>query len=790
MKKRMKGAVIIITFILLLIPITVAVPVYAAAPPEGTTTTRDPWYPKVENNANDWQIVDGDYRDGKNGATTQVTSKSSSVVIRKNILPTADENIFTVALKVRTQASWADILDRTSARIQNGNNDNSAKVSYFTIKPTTPNDKKVILYFMDAPDSVSENSLPGNYKVVYKKTYYITEINKGKCFLYFNNPLLGMGDHGGQKQNVVDGSEYYIPIGTTMKKYDLLYHSAVARTVTDTMGDGVSYVNGSIANATSVPGVSGLTQAGVSGDTLTWTIDSDGTIPIGEDYKLVKDTLNGKTTYYREYDLTYKVHLDASDPDFEPGKVYATNKEAKLDYTYDPRPAKDESDYWNDFEESQSPLKFPVPSVKGTLYNLKFKKVDSETGKPLAGAKFSLTGPYGAAQISGVSAKNSKYEKTAVSSAETNSKGEVVFENLPWGEYSLTETEAPKGYDITFNGLTKNLCYTTNPQLLEASGNEYWLKQNQIGNNGVVTNKPWPQATVTLTKKITNLGDILSDADKNSDFDFILSGFDSDNMAFYNADGDLVDQSEIKQALMQGEKVTYTVGLKQGKGSFGLSEDLTSLRDLFAFERTTLTKNSKNSDTSGSAAVSSEGGTASTVAVNQGNDITLTIENTYRLGSLGLKKVDSVTGNGLDGAQFDVYSSEKADASEDAEMLEYQGKNYYRIKTGTSGDTGDLSLSKLPASTTRSYVLKERQAPSGYSAMEILIPFRFQNDGTIQFEIAGDQDISVSDDVITVKNHKLYELPSAGGVGIYLFAFLGAMLIALAVLQTFRREIN
>ena len=94
----MKGAVIIITFILLLIPITVAVPVYAAAPPEGTTTTRDPWYPKVENNANDWQIVDGDYRDGKNGATTQVTSKSSSVVIRKNILPTADENIFTVAL--------------------------------------------------------------------------------------------------------------------------------------------------------------------------------------------------------------------------------------------------------------------------------------------------------------------------------------------------------------------------------------------------------------------------------------------------------------------------------------------------------------------------------------------------------------------------------------------------------------------------------------------------------------------------------------------------------------------
>lgn len=781
MKTRIRKIFMILCITLLIIPAATA-DIFAAAAPEGTTVTREPWYPSVSGTANEWQIVKGDYRDGKNGASTQVTNKSGSVVIRKNVLPTSDENIFEIALKVRTQASWADLLDATSARVQNGNSDNSSKADYFNIKPTAGS-RKVTVYFMDAPSSVSENSLPGNYKIVYKKYYYVDPSISGKMFLYFNNPLLGMGDHGGQKQNVTDMSTYYIPVGTYMENYEQLHHSAVARTVTDTMGPGVSYVNGSIANATSVPGVNGLTRASVSGNTLTWTIDSDGTIPVGEDYKLIKDTKNGKTVYYREYDLTYKVHLDTSDPDFEPGKVYDTNKEAKLDYTYDPRPEKGESDYWNEFEESQSPMTFPVPSVKGTLYNLKFKKVDSETGKPLAGARFSLTGTYGASQISGVSAKNSSCSKTAVSSAETGSKGEVVFENVPWGTYTLKETEAPKGYDITFSDVTRKLCYTTSPELLDKVGDEYWLKSSQIGNNGIVTNKPWPKARVTLSKKITNYSDIISDKDRNSVFDLLISGFDSDNMVFFDEDGDVIDKSEISKALKHNEKVTYTAGLKGGKGTFRLSEDLTGTGDLFSYEKTSLTRNAGNSDSSGSASLTAGSGTSSSVTLNKGNDITLTVENRYRLGDISLRKTDSVTGEGLDGAQFAVYSSDKEDSAEGAETLEHQGKTYYMIKSGTSGSTGNLTISKLPASTGRSYILKEVKPPDGYSAVETLIPFSFDRNGNVSMQNTGDRDISISGGVITVKNHKLYELPSAGGPGTYIFAFLGALVMTVAALR-------
>ncbi len=791
MKKRIKKAVLIFCIAVLVLPAVSMTSAFAAEPPDGTVTTREPWYPSVSSSANDWQIVDGDYRDGKNGASTQVTNKSGSVVIRKNILPTADENIFEIALKVRTQVSWADVLDATSARIQNGKSDTSSKVHYFKIRSTSSTDKPVTVYFMNAPSSAPEDSLKpgGKYEVVYKKTYYLDPANTGEWFLFFNNPLIGTGDHGGQKQKVEPGCSYYIPVGDYMTKYDLLHHAAVGRTVTDTMGSGVSYVNGSIANVTSVPGVSGLTKASVSGDTLTWTIDSDGTIPVGEDYKLIKDTKNGKTTFYREYDLTYKVHLDASDPDFEPGKIYAANKEAKLDYTYDPRPSKDDSDYWNVFEESQSPLTFPVPSVKGTLYNLKFSKVDSETGKALAGAKFSLTGSYGASQISGVSAAKSKYNETSVSSAKADSKGDVVFEDVPWGTYTLKETEAPKGYDITFSDITRKLCYTTTPEILDVQGSEYWLNSSQIGSSGIVTNKPWPKAKVTLSKDIINYSDILSDKDRSSAFDMLISGFDLENVAFFNEDGDLLDSSTLSQALKHDEKITYTVGLKTGKGTFKLSEDLSGTGDLFSYESTVVSKNKDNSDSEGSASVKTDSGTASEVTINQGNDITLAVNNKYRLGDVKILKIDSATQKGLEGAQFEVYSSEKDDSEADAKTLIYKGETYYRIKTGTTGNAGTLAISGLPVSQSRSYVLKEYKAPGGYMLIEELIPFAYDKAGNIrEIEKVGD-DVSFSDNNwIIVKDHKLQGLPSTGGAGIYAFTLAGLLLIAVSVLQLLRRK--
>lgn len=761
----------------------------AGGVPEGTTVLRDPWYPSVTSEANGWQIVDGDYRDGQHGATTQVTNTSKSVVIRKNILPTKDENIFTVALKVRTMASWADLLDATRFRLQNGNSDNSSKVNYFDILPRGSNSVPVDVYFMDAPNSVSENSLPGNYKVVYKKRYYVNPSISGKMFLYFNNPVIGMGDHGGQKDNVTSGKKYYVPIGTTMQSYEALHHAAVAMQVEDIMAPGVTYVEGSARNNTQIPGVSGRTSVSVSGNTLTWTIDDDGTIPVGQDYKIVKDTLNGKTTYYREYDLIYDVHLDASDPEFEPGRIYPTNDEdTHLDYTYDPRPTKEDSDYWNDFEESQSPMTFPIPSVKGTLYNLTFKKTDSKTGNPLPGAKFNLSGVYGASMVSGVTSVNSRYDISETSSFKTDDKGIITFENVPWGTYELKETEAPRGWDITFTGLTQKLCVTTTPNALDKKGEEYWLKPSLIGNNGTITNKPWPEGVLTLKKNITNYEDILSQSDKDTEFDLRITDFDASKIVFLDETGDVVDDEQILLAMLKNQETSeYTVRLKDGSGTFALSEMLPANSDLFAYQDTVMNKNRDNSDANGSAALRAGESTESAVTINAGNNITLTVNNKYRIGEVSLKKQDSVTGEGLDGAQFDVYTTEQADANTYAETIDHNGVTYYKLdRAQTSAEDGTFSFQKLPASSTRSYVIKEALPPKGYINMDALIPFNFDEDENVSIVAVDSDDINFdpSTRTIHVDNHKLYELPTAGGIGTYPFIFIGALIVTIAVIRS------
>lgn len=749
--------------------------------PEGTTEERAPWYPSVTSEANGWQIVDGDYRDGQHGATTQVTNTSKSVVIRKNILPTKDENIFTVALKVRTMASWADLLDATRFRLQNGNSDNSSKVNYFDILPRGSNSRPVDVYFMDAPNSVSENSLPGNYKVVYKKRYYVDPSISGKMFLYFNNPVIGMGDHGGQKDNVTAGKKYYVPIGTTMQSYEALHHAAVAMQVEDIMAPGVTYVEGSARNNTQIPGVSGRTSVSVSGNTLTWTIDDDGTIPVGQDYKVVKDTLNGKTVYYREYDLLYDVHLDASDPEFEPGRIYPTNDEdTHLDYTYDPRPTKEDSDYWNDFEESQSPLVFPVPSVKGTLYNIRFKKTDSKTGNPLPGAEFNLSGTYGASKVSGVTAVNSHYDITGVSSSQTDDKGVVTFENVPWGTYELKETEAPRGWDITFEGITRELCVTTSPLLLDGIGDEYWLKPQLIGSNGVISDKPWPEGRITLTKNITNYDDIRSDKDKSTAFDMSISGFDYSKVAFLDENGNVIDDEELQLSLDYQGSSTYDVRIKGGTGSFKLSEILPEDSDLFVYESTALSKNPDNSDRNGTAGISETGESEVSVTINEDNDITLTVNNKYRLGSVPLLKREYMTHDLLSGAVFSIYSSEPSDAEDDAATVEHDGITYHLIDTRTTLEGGTLEFSRLSASTGRSYLIKETTPPNGYMAMDKPIPFIFNNEGTVILTGSGNEDVEMDGDMLTVDNHKLYELPSAGGIGTYIFRFLGTFLIVVS----------
>jgi hypothetical protein len=204
-----------------------------------------------------------------------------------------------------------------------------------------------------------------------------------------------------------------------------------------------------------------------------------------------------------------------------------------------------------------------------------------------------------------------------------------------------------------------------------------------------------------------------------------------------------------------------------------------------------MTKNSGNSDANGSATCSSENGSNSVVTINEGNDITLIVKNEYRIGEVHLQKKDSVTGEGLEGAQFDVYTSEQEDAEADAETIEMGGVTYYKLnKTQSSSEDGSLVFSKLPASITRSYVIKETLSPKGYLKMDALIPFVFDSEGKVLIGAIDSDDVSVdpTEGTIFVDNHKIYELPSAGGIGTHIYAFAGSLILAVTVINYSKRR--
>ncbi|WP_218918887.1 SpaA isopeptide-forming pilin-related protein [Paenibacillus borealis] len=88
----------------------------------------------------------------------------------------------------------------------------------------------------------------------------------------------------------------------------------------------------------------------------------------------------------------------------------------------------------------------PIPN-KETIGSIKFVKVDATDGtKKLEGAVFKLT--------------NSS--KVVVGTKTTNANGEIVFDNLKVGVYTLEETAAPAGYDL--DGTPQNITINSNVQ--------------------------------------------------------------------------------------------------------------------------------------------------------------------------------------------------------------------------------------------------------------------------------------------------------------------------------------
>ena len=128
----------------------------------------------------------------------------------------------------------------------------------------------------------------------------------------------------------------------------------------------------------------------------------------------------GDTTTYT-YTLTYPITLNTAAEGFEAGKAYATNGTTTLSYYLFSQVEDDTV-----IPEDPNTVDFTVPTVKGYLGTLSFRKVDQD-GNALSGASFAISNT----SLTGVS--------------DTN--GNVTIEGIPSGfNYTLTEIKMD-GYE-------------------------------------------------------------------------------------------------------------------------------------------------------------------------------------------------------------------------------------------------------------------------------------------------------------------------------------------------------
>lgn len=149
--------------------------------------------------------------------------------------------------------------------------------------------------------------------------------------------------------------------------------------------------------------------------------------------------------------------------------------------------------------------------------DFKFRKVDSLSGNGIGGTKFTL---------SGTSMYNTVYTDLE---AESDANGNVVFENLEKGTYTLTETAVSSGYLPPENNTYTVTCTGTRDLIfkIEGEGSEY--------KNGEYRIKNTPTAEMILQKVDSITKDTLDDAQ------FTLTADDDLNDTLYHLTNNVTD---------------------------------------------------------------------------------------------------------------------------------------------------------------------------------------------------------------------------------------------------------
>ncbi|MCD8341880.1 MAG: leucine-rich repeat protein [Clostridiales bacterium] len=168
-----------------------------------------------------------------------------------------------------------------------------------------------------------------------------------------------------------------------------------------------------------------------------------------------------------------------------------------------------------------------------------------------------------------------------------------------------------------------------------------------------------------------------------------------------------------------------------------------------------------------------------TFTYDSSEDITLTCVNKEQTWTLTLYKVDAANiTKTLSGAVFALYGKTNTNSTYsgvDSELTIGEGENevtWYLYGVQTTGDNGTATWSGLAKGVE--YYLVEVKAPDGYNLTD-----------TAQIVAQTSNETAVT---VTVENTAGYELPSAGGDGIWLYILTGTVLCCGAAVVLLRRK--
>lgn len=169
------------------------------------------------------------------------------------------------------------------------------------------------------------------------------------------------------------------------------------------------------------------------------------------DFDEISDPENGDIYVYRRhaYELLYRVRLKTEAEGFQSSaeKVFTGSGTDSLYSVIDTAMTEIENKENSSPPAGILPLQFPSPQVRGLLYNIQYKKVD-EFEEPLPGVSFTA--------VSASPDYSPQETDTAVSDAD----GLLKFTDLSWGTYSVTEA-VPPSYQSAGSPPDFTVCYTT-----------------------------------------------------------------------------------------------------------------------------------------------------------------------------------------------------------------------------------------------------------------------------------------------------------------------------------------